>query len=798
MKPKDSTSTTGFLIAMRLVTVLLFHFCLETCQARLSQSNVDSVMPIPQHSSGVYDQTRSQVNVRVQVRSKESKILSKTSFNKTGKDPSQWECYNEHRYCYDEYGMELNYTRNSSASCVCSSDCLKYGDCCVDAMLPTDESSSDSQVLYSCQMISTDTGDGYYYVYSHCPSDWVINDVRQQCETTAQFDSPKDPFLQILVTSAENNITYKNVFCAACNLQKRLIPWLVDLHCPEGKGDGKEASSNGTADSEGNSTTDLTKHVPSCPMKMKIPEGFNETLVPCRGRDISTCNPYLNNNNAQLNAKWCEKYFAPVIRKDKIDKVLYKNKYCAFCNGIKMNKLLCSMPGANDYSGSTAPTMTPSIFRIKPYSLLLDIDFMSGGTIVGTSKRCPAGSIFDPWTKVCRSVFCGNGAIYDDGICIRNSSTIIDGNSSTVVNASDVFIQCLKMVTHEPFTVDSNGTLEFINRGLVLLLGEYQIQDNDTVQICALTDPYVDKFGEDQGLLTLICTIISLVALFLKIVLHFVDPSPTKVAQKAIVSLSVALFLAQLFFLVGVSHSDWGLACTFIGIFIHYFFLTSFFWSNILAYDIWRTFACMKTPKAPSSCQSSSHKKIVFYSMYAWLTPLAFVTVAIIFDFVPMNMIEWKPNYGEVICWLSNRRALLIFFAAPLASLLAINICFFASTAFKISQAVKESKFAHQNTGKKDCLRFGLYVKLALIMGLTWTFGFVAPFSGSDVLWYLFIILNGLQGAFVFLAFTQFRTLWNQLVVKRKRGDQKKTHRSIDSSRSNLTTSTTNINNTNC
>lgn len=43
--------------------------------------------------------------------------------------------------------------------------------------------------------------------------------------------------------------------------------------------------------------------------------------------------------------------------------------------------------------------------------------------------------------------------------------------------------------------------------------------------------------------------------------------------------------------------------------------------------------------------------------------------------------------------------------------------------------------------------------KLSVIMGLTWLIGVVASITNSDILWYPFVILNTLQGLFIFVAF---------------------------------------------
>ena len=58
-------------------------------------------------------------------------------------------------------------------------------------------------------------------------------------------------------------------------------------------------------------------------------------------------------------------------------------------------------------------------------------------------------------------------------------------------------------------------------------------------------------------------------------------------------------------------------------------------------------------------------------------------------------------------------------------------------------------------------INFQLYVRLAVIMGLTWITGLAAGFVDVEAVWYVFISLNTLQGLFIFVAFTCNRRVVN-------------------------------------
>lgn len=73
-----------------------------------------------------------------------------------------------------------------------------------------------------------------------------------------------------------------------------------------------------------------------------------------------------------------------------------------------------------------------------------------------------------------------------------------------------------------------------------------------------------------------------------------------------------------------------------------------------------------------------------------------------------------------------------------------------ASLAMKYDTSKQNITLVMNSIGKD----YRLYMRLSTIMGLTWFFGLIASIvDQSYLLWYLFIILNTLQGLFIFIAF---------------------------------------------
>lgn len=105
----------------------------------------------------------------------------------------------------------------------------------------------------------------------------------------------------------------------------------------------------------------------------------------------------------------------------------------------------------------------------------------------------------------------------------------------------------------------------------------------------------------------------------------------------------------------------------------------------------------------------------------------------------------------QELCWFSHKKALLVYFAVPFSGVMGFNIFLFLFSAYIIFDTTKTgSKMT--TCGPKT--NFHLYLRLAVIMGLTWVTGLAAGFINLEPLWFAFVALNALQGLFIFVAFT--------------------------------------------
>lgn len=109
-----------------------------------------------------------------------------------------------------------------------------------------------------------------------------------------------------------------------------------------------------------------------------------------------------------------------------------------------------------------------------------------------------------------------------------------------------------------------------------------------------------------------------------------------------------------------------------------------------------------------------------------------------------------------------------------------VNVVLFVITAQKLKETAEQTRFATKSKAKVTD-RLVLYMKLIAILGFTWIFWFIALFTQTPIFTYPTIFLHGLNGAFIFVAFTVKRNVYRLVVLRIKylRGRHKRINTTI-------------------
>ncbi|CAH1396514.1 unnamed protein product [Nezara viridula] len=249
-----------------------------------------------------------------------------------------------------------------------------------------------------------------------------------------------------------------------------------------------------------------------------------------------------------------------------------------------------------------------------------------------------------------------------------------------------------------------------------------------------------------DGYLTLVCMSTSIICLFLHLFISIISPIPKTLPAKVLNSLAISLMVAQTLFLCGVFDVSRNI-CQVIAILTQFFYMTSFFWMNAMSIDICNTFS-------NASLKNSSSKSHIKYAIYAWGGPTLIITISVIAELTDLLPKEYRPHYAARpnVCWFGNSLPLAIFFYFPMFFLLLMNVVLFTITVYWLQKHHSSSEKL-KTSGRKEYSRLWLYIKLSTIMGTSWTFGLLASITRIPGYRYPFTILNGLQGAFIFIMF---------------------------------------------
>ncbi|XP_049763992.1 uncharacterized protein LOC126092435 [Schistocerca cancellata] len=651
----------------------------------------------------------------------------------------------------------------SAARCFCDDECHLYRDCCPDKVTEVElQQEPVSPILWDCAGWQNGSNPHTLYMVRSCP---FQDRFSKLCTLEGIPEEKYDYKFDVPVLNTRTGVWYQNIFCAIChNQDDDLASLTLKFDCTDNL-TMKQAITHGRYEPH-SLTWKMTNDVRSPMCKLNVVLADDGGIMKGSRRCIKHEHKCAANWTDIAVKKLCHSYsFIVYTLKFGNRRKYYKNPHCALCNYVEPEEMNCIF----DVS-IRAP-------RLPSLSLVLKLNWdPDSQTMQQANCQLPHG-VYDPLHGKCMRIedACDDDYVFEDGKCIPNPDrqkrkTRSHTNQSSILNVSCFVIT---LAPDEFILLNDSIQLTLNTSNAVIPNGLFEIFDNGYAKVCNVFDiPYSKDIF--KGYVSTVCLSLSVICLILHSAIFCLVPKLRNLPAMNLFSLTTALLLAQLIFLLGiypvapVPHS----LCVTIAILIHYLFLSSFFWMNAMSLDIWRTFGA----KGYSSGTRCHYWK---YAIYAWGIPLLIVVLAVVFDNTSTFPMHLRPHYAEhkMTCWFGNPLGLLIYLVAPMFVIVVINIVFFGITIYRLHEMKLSIKFIKRKrknencetsqstrqtmpvqasggiSGNRDKIRFYLYLKLFIIMGLTWVSGIIAIFSEVEAVWYIFVILNGLQGTFIFFMF---------------------------------------------
>ncbi|XP_037499023.2 G-protein coupled receptor Mth2 [Rhipicephalus sanguineus] len=272
---------------------------------------------------------------------------------------------------------------------------------------------------------------------------------------------------------------------------------------------------------------------------------------------------------------------------------------------------------------------------------------------------------------------------------------------------------------------------------------------------------YMPKWQSRHGLehfIAFICTNISILFLVLKILVFCAYKEARRSSSAYIMCLTVTLLVAQVLFLFTKCIRLAKCFCFAGAVLAHYFFLSTFLWTSVLSYDIWKSLTTIKV-------SSSSPNRLALYSLLAWALPLLVVSASLTVNQVAPESVL-SPRYGDPICFIGSLCGLMLYFFLPMAALVLFCHVLYFKTVYYIrtTSSTAECTDNVRHPGCRDSQRNGqqqtnlaLFLRLSFIMGAPWAVTLVGSFVHSLIIDSVVNALAGLQGVYLFFGFKDYR-----------------------------------------
>lgn len=660
-----------------------------------------------------------------------------------------------------------------SRNCFCDSVCEQYGDCCYPTQLPSHKYECVDYLLPTLRNAILPSKKSLVWMRTECLPIYTGSQVDIQCKNLNNQIFNDNPILFIPVTSVQTNITYRNYYCAYCNndANENIQFWEYKPWC-HGSGNDYDYLTLNSDQQVQYYIHNLTKN---CLKTILYPHqrGSSQPSVfirPCKNSLPPTCP---SNTPVDL-ANNCSSY-GTAYRYVQGSDVIHRNPFCAECNQINQSeKITCEDP----YEYSAVPSITH--IRVYPLSILFDPDLLKRYLNNNTIPHA-IYSINYNCTK--------SNELYD----------LFEQKCTQITNSSQEFIISMKCSNPKQTSIQSNdkiyhnnGSIYLTYYTILLKKDEYVFISNDRIVFCA--DQWINSnssstttnlFPLYRGVLSIICTSISLGCLLIFVIVFWLSPLLHNLPGKCLLFLSISLFIGQLTFISTSNLTNHSSACFLSAVIIHYCYLSSFCWLLIISIHIYSTFHHQTIQQDKID---KTYSRLIVYNILVFCSIGVIILIACLIQFTKPHS-NFSPAYGSLYCSISNINAMIIFFLLPIGCMFITIATLFVKTLLAIYHSHRTAKLAivASSSNMRNTNLALIYARLASLMGIQWILLIFALSIRQTWLWIIFEIINSLPGVFICFGFLFSNRIFNS--IKQKLSMKLLIRR--QSSRSNTTTSIT-------
>jgi len=196
-------------------------------------------------------------------------------------------------------------------------------------------------------------------------------------------------------------------------------------------------------------------------------------------------------------------------------------------------------------------------------------------------------------------------------------------------------------------------------------------------------------------------------------------------------------------------------ACTAVSVLLHYLWLAVLVSTAICGlHSVWFFARAKRNP-------DRSHKVLI---PLASTVPLLFIAIFLLYSALSVPRVDRTVLsvfrfYGDQDCFITSENYMVLYvFGIPLGLFLSISIGCYATTAVYVTKMSLQHARVLKIPANPKLLIYTSF-KFSMFTGFAWIFAFIASYTETEAMWFLFILFTTLQGVCVAITFVvKFRT----------------------------------------
>ena len=334
-----------------------------------------------------------------------------------------------------------------------------------------------------------------------------------------------------------------------------------------------------------------------------------------------------------------------------------------------------------------------------------------------------------------------------------------------------------KSYNRSQYTLSENGSSIFV-------CSTFQREYNETKTI------KVWDYSRLYAIFSSSVSIATAIICFILFITHVVFKDLRTYPGLCIAGYALSLGSSFIFMVIGLGWVESKAVCTSMGFFLHFFQLSHFLWSLVIAIDLVKTFVKVDMRNI-EEIRKTTFKRFAKASFFAWGVSAVVCVVCLALQYGTTVNITYS---SDRLCWIQPDLAVLAAFGIPVAVVLVFNFSCFVVLSFVVRKQLKQAARLTELVAKSSALekiqkQIRIFLGTFALLGLTFILAYVAVLTDEEWLWYCFTVANLFQAITLLLVFVlnqKVRKLFGKaLRLKKRRGDP--TSDSHSKKRSNAT-----------